>query len=462
MGWKNWLVRGTLSALLAGGAGVGARRAEQAVLPQAGTVARGVMVGGLTSDGTQSPDELADHYVHELLARRVRLVDDKETVLLDATLEQLGATVDRAHVHDALAAVGRRGDRWQRIDESLQARDGHISVTAQVYLPSAEVVRQLVAFKEQHDRLPQSARFDFAADTPTDHEDGVLVDSHRAVQEVLAAALRGEERVDVPIRAVRPGATRQDVAAIDRSQVLARYETRYGYVGNQVGRAQNVRRAALGIDGLALMPGERVSFNDMVGPRSIDNGFAQAGEIYKGEMRTGIGGGTCQVASTLHAAAYLGGIDIVERSPHSRPSGYIPVGLDATVAYPHVDFQIRNAFSFPVLVRAVAHEGSLVVELLGAQKPVLVKWDAETVGIKPYKRKVREAHYLQDGKVIRKQAGRRGMTIRKYRHVEFGGGLQVDENTTDHYPPTTEIYLVPRGYDEGELPPLPGDTRPAT
>ena len=75
-------------------------------------------------------------------------------------------------------------------------------------------------------------------------------------------------------------------------------------------------------------------------------------------MVEGTGGGTCQVASTLHAIAFFGGLDIVQRLPHSRPSGYIPAGLDATVVYPVVDLKLRNPFTFPVVVHATVSANS--------------------------------------------------------------------------------------------------------
>ena len=93
------------------------------------------------------------------------------------------------------------------------------------------------------------------------------------------------------------------------TQVVSRFETRFGYVGGQQNRGGNILRAASQVDGLVLMPGQIVSFNEHVGPRSKENGFFPAPEIYKGEMREGIGGGTCQVAGTLHAAAFFGGLN---------------------------------------------------------------------------------------------------------------------------------------------------------
>ena len=263
--------------------------------------------------------------------------------------------------------------------------------------------------------------------------------------------------VTVPAFEIAPRASREAVLAIDTSAVLSRFETRFGYLGDQVGRAQNVHRAAEQMDGVVLMPGEVVSFNANVGPRSEDNGFAEAPEIYKGELRPGIGGGTCQVAGTLHAAAFFGGVDVVERANHSRPSGYIKVGLDATVVYPTVDLKLENPYDFPVVVHAAIDKGTLAFELHGARRPVTVTYATETVGTADYKRKVEELATLAEGAVKLKQKGIRGVSVRKTRTIHLlSGGADRVEVTTDTYPPTFEIYQVGPGTDvDTVLPPLP-------
>ena len=252
--------------------------------------------------------------------------------------------------------------------------------------------------------------------------------------------------------------TAEAVSSIDRGTLISRYQTRFAYLGGQAGRAQNIARAASGVDGLVLMPDDIVSFNNAVGPRSLDNGFAPAGEIYKGEMRLGVGGGTCQVASTFYSAAFFAGVDVVERSPHSRPSGYVPVGLDATVVFPDVDLKLRNPFPFPIVVHAVLEPGSLAFELYGKEKPVSVELATAPLGRTPYKREVREVGWLAEGKVVCKQKGVAGMRIRKIRRIHLANGNERVEETTDVYPATSEIFLVPPGTDvTTALPPLPSE-----
>ena len=445
------------SSLVAGSMGAGWRWIDQ-LRPGSDQVAEGVLVCGERAARGQAADDLADRCAETLLGRRVH-VRRGDALLVDASVAELGGQVDRAHLREALLAVGRRGSIWRQLDEAMRSRRGQIAVAAPLWLPADPLVERLLPTKQELDHEPEAARWEFASGRATEHREGALADLHAAVEAIGRAALRGEVDVELPVLELAPRATSEVVAAIDRSEVLAAYETRYAFAGGQAGRARNVARAAAGVDGLVLMPGQVVSFNDNVGPRSVDNGFAQAGEIYRGELRMGIGGGTCQVASTLHAAAFFAGLDVVERSPHSRPSGYIGIGLDATVAYPTVDLQLRNPYDFPIVVHASSDTpGLLRVELLGQRRLADVDYAAATVGVRPYKRKVRQAHWLDEGRVIQKQKGIRGVVIERVRTIEFADGTKRVEKTTDVYPPTNEVYYVGPGTDvTSALPPLPSD-----
>jgi vancomycin resistance protein YoaR len=172
-------------------------------------------------------------------------------------------------------------------------------------------------------------------------------------------------------------------------------------------------------------------------------------------MVEGTGGGTCQVASTLHAVAVYGGLDIVQRLPHSRPSGYIPAGLDATVVYPTVDLKLRNPFSFPVVVHASVVGNRVSMDLLGADKPVNVTFGRDVLSTTPFTRKVVEEPAFDKPK--RKQKGIDGMEILRTRVLSYRAGVRRVESSHDTYPPTPEIWQVPTDYDENDLPPLGED-----
>jgi vancomycin resistance protein YoaR len=450
-------------ALVLGGASAAAALVTREILPSEGVVARGVMINGaaLDADGDgdreRGPREAARREAARLLGRRIELRLAGER-LLDVTPADLGAVVDEAATAEHLASIGRQGDLFARLDESLEAREGRVNVTVRARVPVETLAEKLDRIKEERDTAPKASKLDFETGTATPHAPGRYLDVYATASAIERAIDRGEASIELPMLEIAPRASSDRVAAIDVHEVVAKFETRFGYLGGQAGRAQNVTRAASGMNGVVLMPGEVVSFNENVGARSLENGFAHAPEIYKGEMREGVGGGTCQVASTLHAAAFMGGIDIVERINHSRPSGYIRMGLDATVVYPTVDLKLRNPYDFPVVVRASIDRGLLVFELRGREKPVTVELNTATTGVEDFKRKVEEDPILPEGKIVLKQKGIRGYTIKKFRTIHANGGKDRVEVTTDVYPQTFEIYRVAPGTDvETALPPLPSE-----
>lgn len=150
--------------------------------------------------------------------------------------------------------------------------------------------------------------------------------------------------------------------------LLATSTTRYD--PGDADRAWNLALAASRLDGIVLSPGEPLSFNERVGPRGIEEGFRPAPEIVGGERIPGIGGGVCQVASTLYSAALDAGLAIRARAPHSRPVPYSPPGRDATVSSEReIDLRIANDTPVAVAVRARAAGGRLVVEMRAAADP---------------------------------------------------------------------------------------------
>lgn len=167
------------------------------------------------------------------------------------------------------------------------------------------------------------------------------------------------------MQTTRPRVTSEQLRAI--TGVIASYTTRFP--GYQVQRNYNIRLAAMALDGRVLLPGERLSYNQVVGKRTLKQGFRPAPVIVRGEKRLGIGGGICQVSSTLFNAALLGDLKIVRRVNHSIPVDYVPLGRDATVSDTGIDFVIENPFDYPIALSTELGRSSLTIRILGAPQP---------------------------------------------------------------------------------------------
>ncbi|MEO9184115.1 MAG: VanW family protein, partial [Kofleriaceae bacterium] len=335
-------------------------------------------------------------------------------------------------------------------------------------------IERLVAdLKAKIDAPPTDAKLDLAAHTTFPDTPGHFLDfdgGSVTIAEFVAHHWHDASPADGSKPAVQLAAltvdarvTAASLGKLDISTVLASFETHFGRGGDQAARATNIENASKKLDGLVLEPQQLVSFNGIVGERSEANGFKVAWEIFKGEMRPGVGGGTCQVASTLHAAAFFAGLDILERLPHSRPSAYIQMGLDSTVVYPSTDLKLKNPYPFSVVVHTLVTGNTLKVELLGKEKPVSVTFARETVAVLPYDRRIDEESFVKPGKAIKKQGGIRGYRIKRVRVLTaltaIGGtiGEARTEESFDFYPPTVEIYVVAPGTDPSELPVMPED-----
>lgn len=126
-------------------------------------------------------------------------------------------------------------------------------------------------------------------------------------------------------------------------------------------RAVNIGLAASKINGTVVRPGQEFSFSDTVGPRTAENGFVMATTFVNKEEVPGIGGGICQVSSTMYAAMLQGDITATQRHAHSLPVSYIPEGMDATIAAGTKDLTFTNDFDYPIVINAVVTNGTVTV-----------------------------------------------------------------------------------------------------
>lgn len=222
-------------------------------------------------------------------------------------------------------------------------------------------------------------------------------------------------------------------------QTLGAYSTHYRTYPR--GRSHNVELAARKLHGVVIAPGETISFNETVGPRTGRQGFRRAPVIDGGELVPGMGGGVCQVASTLHGAALRAGLQIVEAQPHSRPAGYMPLGLDAAVSWPQLDLKIANPYDFPIMVSAYSAEGELTVELVGDGRAPEIEIERRVLSRIGFREDVIVDPSLAPGERRVTQAGIRGARIEVTRTTHEGDETVIESQVV-RYPPTPRIVRV--------------------
>ncbi len=206
----------------------------------------------------------------------------------------------------------------------------------------------------------------------TEGRSGYTFDEGEAI-DALTKLQPGEAPVEISCIAVPPTISSDELRAKLFNKELASYSTRYN--AGQVNRSKNVAVAAGKLDGVIILPGETLSFNQVVGKRTTANGFMPAPEYQNGKSVTGIGGGTCQVSTTLYSAALYANLEIVSRRNHSMSVAYVPLGQDATVTDGGTDLKIKNNTKYPIKLDTSAGGGTITVRIIGTapEPPVSVK-----------------------------------------------------------------------------------------
>ncbi len=448
-------LRWTLLSVLGAGLGVGLGVGAHFTLPESPYV-RGLMVGEhvLPASGEIGP----------FLDARRAAVGQQRVVLRYAeheselTYADLGIDVDVAATLQAASAVGHTGSLVDRIKEARRARRGEIDVPLSYLWSEPKVRAHLEKLAERVRKEPHDAKLDIKSRSKIPDVPGRELDIELSLGAFEQADFSGVNGavIDLSISPKRAKVTLADLANVDVEKTVSSHETTFATYGVGVGRTVNIERAAGLIDGVIILPGATISFNDLVGPRTLERGFALAPEIQGDEMTTGVGGGTCQVSSTLFIAALYGALDIVERRSHSRPSSYAKLGLDATVSYGLVDLKIKNPFTFPVMIHAHSPKpGVIRVDILGGDPPAEVTYRYGVGHTEDFVRRITVKPHMKPGTKRRHQKGSRGYDVMSVVTIKWKNGRVEERTFFSGYRPAPEVYWVAPGFDEKDLPPLP-------
>jgi len=208
---------------------------------------------------------------------------------------------------------------------------------------------------------------------------GRVVDREGTATAILRAALDPSYRVaSVVLAKTKPRRSTAQARAMGITGVVGRYETSFSGVANRI---HNVELVAKLIDNTFIAPGAIFSFNQTTGERNSTKGFLSAPVIINGEVSEGLGGGVCQVSTTVFNAAFEAGLGIVERTNHALYISHYPLGRDATVNWPSTDLKFRNDTGHWMLLRTFASSDTLLVALYGTPQNRKVESQAQPLQI---------------------------------------------------------------------------------
>ncbi len=239
---------------------------------------------------------------------------------------------------------------------------------ALVFKATPPDLSKLAAFVEERvpDRKPARVTYQGGNFNRTPETAGFTLDKSK-VYDAALAAFTNSETGQIPVIVDKKKVP--DDELLDINEIRSEFTTRFST--GKVSRTNNIRLAAKAIDGLVLAPGEQFSFNKTVGRRTVEGGFMVAGVYKNGKHDVDIGGGICQVSTTLYNASLFANLKIVRRSNHSMPVPYVPLGRDATVDYGSADLMFENNTDKPIAVSSSVSGGQVTFRILG-------KKDSET------------------------------------------------------------------------------------
>lgn len=373
----------------------------------------------------------------------IELPGDKTYEVVPA---RLGAEIDRLRLAELVKAGTNETSELYRayVERKKSDPKAVIDVPIPIRIDAQKAVELVIGLKDDVDRPASDAQVDLVKKKLIPEAYGFHLDAYGTVAALEGALRRGRSEVEAVGERVKPRLLAAQLGNVKFDRVLGWFETPYDRRKKYEERTYNLRLAASKLDGTVLMPGEEFDFNGTVGPRDEANGYKVAPVIAQGELVDGIGGGTCQVSGTLHAAAFFAGLEITERVPHTRPSSYIYLGLDAAVSYPALNFKLRNDYDFPIVLHETVKDGRMRAEILGPEQSRTVTFFRRIDEILPFEVEERETDDVPKGKRVLTQRGVPGFKATVFR-ITRDGPYAERTKVHNHYPPTTQIVKVGTG-----------------
>lgn len=287
----------------------------------------------------------------------------------------------------------------------------------------------------------KNARLDIVEGVPVVTEEELgrslnVIESLHLTEEYLKNGVF--EDIPLKVEIVEPRVKSEDFP--DFSQKLAAYETP---LDNNENRRKNIKLASQKLNGHIVKEGEVFSFNDTVGKVTASAGYKKAPIIENLRYSLGLGGGICQVSTTLYQAALRSGLEIKERSNHSRPVTYVPLGFDAAISYDQLDLKFKNSKDFSIIITAVVGD-QLRISIYG-EEPLDKEIEVVSEKIATISPRVKEKPdpELPEGESKIIQEGRQGYRVKVYRlMLEKGKEVGRKAVSTDVYHPVEKILNI--------------------
>ena len=265
-----------------------------------------------------------------------------------------------------------------------------------------------------------------------------------SMEEAKAIISNQQDEYTIPLKITYPNVTTNQIGNEAFPDLLSQFST--SFTSSGYNRSNNIILSSAKLNGLVLMPGEEFSYNQAVGQRTRAAGFREAGAYSNGKVVQEVGGGICQVSSTLYNAVLYANLEIVERTNHYFNPGYVKAGLDATVSWGGPDFRFRNNRNYPIRIVTDTSGKKLKVYIYGLETDddCTVVLDPRYISSVPYKTTYQKDPSLATGETRVISSGSNGCKTATYKYVYDKNGTLISSESIsrDTYSPHNKVVAV--------------------
>ncbi|KMT20819.1 VanW family protein [Clostridium cylindrosporum] len=328
-----------------------------------GVTVNGLELGNLTKK--QAIEQLEKNYNNQVKNKNIKVVYKDFSYNID--YKSLNAHYDIESAAKVALDYGKNGNAFTRFFTRFTLKNKPTTINLKFLADDSRIKEDVKTIAKKIDKKPSNAKISYNGTfNITDEKTGLKVDQKKLESDLKKAInpSKKEEVVNVPVNEDKPKVTADMLKSIDTK--IHGFETKFD--PNNTNRAGNIRLAAESISGSVVLPGEVFSTNSAMGPRVKSNGYKEAPTIVDGTLTPGLGGGICQVSTTLYNAALLSDLEIVERRPHSLKVGYVPASRDAVISEDYIDLKFRNNTGYPIYIQGSVYGSYVSMSIYGSSK----------------------------------------------------------------------------------------------
>lgn len=396
------------------------------------TIAKGVYIGSVDVGGMtkQEAHDAVDAYVDRLMQTNFSLMGP--IGYMNITAEEMGITTDVDTVVEEANAIAKYGDLISRFKETKDLEKENKVVDLPLTLDKQATANKIYEHRDELNvaAVDNSFRIEngnFVFIPGKTGNEVNIVESVYSIRDFINDDWSPEKtEIALVIDEVQPRGSEEELSKL--TSVLGTFQTNFG--SSAAGRAQNVRNACGKINGTILYPGEEFSTYEKISPFTQENGYGVAGAYENGQVVESVGGGVCQVATTLYNAVIRAELDVTMRYNHSMMVSYVPPSDDAAIAGTYKDFRFKNNMDTPVYIEGTSDGGILTFKVYGVEnRPSnrVVSFESETVEKKDIEVQFNVSSDYDLGYIATTQSAHQGVVARLWKIVTVDGVQQSRE-----------------------------------